>query len=122
MSPEKREMIRKQVFSKVHWGTEEEEVMKFLSEKGIPDEDAEQMYNEAWRDKAALIRRQATMMIVISSIGTLIGGVIAAYTYLLTMEIRKMTIVGLVIAVPSVICLAKTFVKLQSGKYEGPAE
>lgn len=71
-SPAKLQMIRDQVFAKIHWGARNQEVEDWLRvNHQIAGEQAAEMLAAAHRAKRSAVRKKAIMMIVISSIGVI---------------------------------------------------
>ncbi|MEM1442515.1 MAG: hypothetical protein AAF491_02110 [Verrucomicrobiota bacterium] len=60
----KKQQIFEQVVSKVHWGAEKEEVVRWLgSEKGIRGESAEKLWKAACRKKRAAVRTRSLVIL-----------------------------------------------------------
>ncbi len=71
MTPEeKREMVRQQVASKIHWGAEDTEVYQWLAAKhGIIGSTADEMLATAHRAKRKAVRKRAMIHLVFSGVG-----------------------------------------------------
>ena len=67
---EKRQMIRQQVISKIHWGARREEVCEWLEQKhGIVGDEAEKMMADANVEKGKAVRQSALIRLVCSVLG-----------------------------------------------------
>jgi hypothetical protein len=117
-----RELIQREVVSKIHWGKEPEEVLSQLEkEHGIRGEEAETMLEFALAARAKEIRKKAMIWLVCSSLGLMSS---IGYFWLEDMtgtyRIGKGSALFAALAIGSLTMLYHSIARLYTGEAPGP--
>jgi hypothetical protein len=121
---EKFDRVREQVIAKIRWGTADDEVLEWLSEKwAISGTMADGLLAEAHRLKRQAVRGKAVQVLAISGVCLLLVAIyLGVQQSKKTLSLSGLTIVVLIVGVVSLIALIKSLLQVMRGEGEGPAD
>lgn len=75
----KFDTLRDRACAKILWGENDDVVYQFLRKEGVPTELADQFIDQAFNERAAMIRKRSLIKFIAGLIGTLVCGGLLAY-------------------------------------------
>ena len=125
MTPvEKRQMLQKQVDSKVYWGASKREIFEWLNEKHrLTGDEVEEIHSLALKSRVRAIRQRAVITLVFSLIG-----IVVFIAYLLFQWKGQFVVVGQAVVAMwilgglSIAAFFRSIVEFVSGEKSGPID
>lgn len=119
-----RQMLQKQVDSKVYWGASKREIIEWLNEKHrLTGDEVEKIHSLALKSRARAIRQRAVITLVFSLIG-----IVVFIAYLLFQWKGQFVVVGQAVVAMwilgglSIAAFFRSIVEFVSGVKSGPID
>jgi hypothetical protein len=108
----------------VHWGTSDDEVLEWLSDKwAITGPVADNLIAEAHREKRKAMKGKALQTLGISAACFVVAAIYIGFQQAKgTLEMGGITVAAALIGVVSLVLLLKSLVHVMRGEGEGPAD